>query len=194
MTVYTGRVPGHVRAVYTCRRPCTVCVQVYTGRIHTRPCRVHDHLHGRVSTVFGPCTRLCIRAVYTGTQPCAGRLQGRVRAVYTTVSTRGGVHTRRPCVLPHGRVQGDVHGRVHGPYVHGLDTLSSTRPVYTWCNGRVHGPYTAVKTACTRRLGTRIHGLYAKPIEFATFSQTVVIRFTSVNKAKHYYCLSPEVY
>ena len=69
----------------------------------------------------------------------------------------------------HDRVDGRVLRRVHG----------GVTAVYTV--GRVHGPYTTVNTACTRPC-TRIYGLYTKPIEFATFSQTLVI--TSVNKAK----------
>jgi len=47
--------------------------------------------------------------------------------------------------------------------------------VYGRCNGRKHGLYTAVYTY-TRQ--------YTKLIEFATFSQIVVI--TSVNRAKHH--------
>jgi len=65
-------------------------------------------------------------------------------------------------------------------------TRTCTRP----CSRHVHGSVTAVYTArtlpCTRPpLCTRIHSPYAKPIEFATFSQTLVT--TLLNKAKKHH-------
>jgi len=71
-----------------------------------------------------------------------------------------------------------------------------TQTIYTYTAvfAAVYTPmYTAVYTARTRpctRSCTCIRGQYTKRIEFATFSQTVVI--TSVNEAKHYILLVTE--
>ena len=76
----------------------------------------------------------------------------------------------------HSRVHDRVDGRVQAVYL----------AVYAY-TARVHSGvtamYTAMNTACTWPC-TRIHSPYTKPIEFATFSQTLVI--TPVNKAKHH--------
>jgi len=93
--VYTGRVHGHVRAVYTCTRPCTRFVY---GRVHgrapftarIRPCNRHvravytcirsvyiqPYTRSACTVVYGPCPRPCRRL-------CTGR-----------------VHTTWPCTWP----------------------------------------------------------------------------------------------
>jgi len=75
---------------------------------------------------------------------------------------------------------------------HGPCTQPCTRPytaVYGPCTSSlhdgVHGRQGTARTPPWTRSCTRIHGLYTKPIEFATFSQLKLV-IASVNKAKHH--------
>jgi len=117
------------------------------------------------------------------TRPCTRLVNGRVHGPCTQPCMYTGVHVHGPrtrqCT---GRA---VHTAVY-------TAVSCTRPSTRLCTSYkpcirscacVHGLYMAVCTACARSC-TRMHGLYTKPIQFATFSLTVVI--TSVNNAKHH--------
>jgi len=102
--VYTSRVRGRVRAMYTAEdvRAYTV---MYTGGVD------------------GPCARLIhdrVRAVYT-----ARPLYGRVRAVFVGEDVLRAHDTLHGHV--HGRVHDTLHGRVPGPYA--AAQRPSTRPL-----------------------------------------------------------------
>jgi len=155
---------GHLRPVYTA--VYTACVHgliykaVFTARVHHRvygPC---------TRTVNGPCTRPCLRSVYTpictdrdrvravhmavytvvygpSPWPCTGRVNDRVnrcvQVVYTAVSSA--LYTGHG----HGRIHGRLSTAVYMGRVH----------IYTAC---VQAVYKMTDTASTRprvRLCTR---------------------------------------
>ena len=152
----TGRVHNLYTAVHTV---------VAHGRVHGRAPihgRVHGHIYGQGHEYIRT------RPVYTAVCTVA-RTRLYIRAVSVAVY---GTAVYRHTTVYTGSVLGRVQGRVHGN-VHGLYTA-----VY-----RARAVYIACIRPCTRSC-RRIHGPYTKPIEFATFSQTVVI--TSVNKAEHH--------
>jgi len=102
-----GRVQ-HVRAMYT------AAYTARTRRVKASYGRVHDL-----------CTREHDRTAVT--RPCTGRLNGRVRAVFTART--------RPC-----------NGRVHGPCT-GLQVYTGTRPLH----GNVHSVYGSRTRQCSGR-------------------------------------------
>jgi len=167
------------------------CVKARYGRVHGRVRAVHAHVHGRVPGRFRSRTqpvRLHASAVYTArrrrttvlytarvhlytcTRPCAGRVlavsarvNGRVRAVYTTARVHVYTYTavNGPCTRP-------CMGRVNPctrPCTCRLDDGPCTRR-FPPCTGRVHGRVMAVYTArvhvytCTRSSSGRERAVY----------------------------------
>ena len=131
--IFTARMHGIVRTVYTAVHevygPCTPACK---GRVHGASTAVYRvHLHGRV-----PCTRPCLRPVYTAAH-------GRVQTVYTAVhglrtwSVRDPITAvyaarTRPCSVNTAVFTARVHGIVRTVYMY---TAIHVRTVYTGVQG-----------------------------------------------------------
>jgi len=171
--VYTGRKHGRVFASRVQGRTCTGYMIRAVYRLCTRPCTgrvrtwsVHD-LH---TTVYGyaPCTRACLRKVYTAVHD---RVHDHCMAVYNVLQSRG-----RPRILayklscswaakankPVYRVRSPpctqsvkttvcrVHGHVRAVYMAVFGSCTAVYQVHTRCEQR-----------CTRAVNTpryRVHG------------------------------------
>jgi len=144
--VFTARVHDGVRTVYmavytavhTVYGPCT---PVCKGRVHGASTAVYRvHLHGRV-----PCTRPCLRPMYTAAHGC-------VQTVYTAVhlprtwSVRDPItamyaaHTRL-CTVSTAVFTARGHGIVRTVYTDVHEVYGPCTPA---CKGRVHDASTAV--------------------------------------------------
>jgi len=113
--VYTAHVYRPMyKAVYA---PCTRRAKAVYGT-QTRSC---------TRPVYGRCIRPCTWAVsttvHTCTRPCTGRVDSRVRAVYTAR-----VYTARVTVYTAVYATMCVHGRVHGPYTAVYTKTARKRP------------------------------------------------------------------
>jgi len=131
MAVYTA-----VHGVYG---PCT---RACKGRVHGASTAVYRvHLHGRV-----PCTRLCLRPVYTAAH-------GRVQTVYTAVHGPRTWSVRDPITAVYAaRTRScTLYTAVFTARVHGI-----VRTVYTAVNG-VYGPCTP---ACKGRVHSASAAMY----------------------------------
>ena len=153
--VFTARVHGNVRTVYTAvfgvYGSCTLACK---GRVHGMSTAMYRvHIHGRVL-----CTRPFLRLVYTAAH-------GRVQTVYTAVHgprtwsvpdpiTVVYAARTRPCTETTAVFTARVHGIVCTVYTAILGMYGSCTPT---CKGRVYGASTAMyrvhlhgRVLCTR--------------------------------------------
>jgi len=114
--VYTSRVRGRVRAIYTAEDvradgPYTV---TYTGGVDG-PCA--RPIHGRVRAVYtAPPLYGRVRAVFVGEDVFTGRVHGRRETGTRHVRRPCTQHVTRPCTRPvRGRTTA-VYTAVDGPY------------------------------------------------------------------------------